>query len=227
MLAPRVTFLVHPPGHDPSVLHLLQVHPHPLIVLTLPTKLQPLLRALPGPMGTLAIRHHVLLWDASVVHTLPTQDHFQLCVSNCLRLPLLRMPSSNHVCAPAGSRQRYTVARHMHDRTRRCKPPPPQYCTPGYGICLTLNRARGVYYLGGYTPPPLYKLRPCPSYSRRRDRINCVRNFNYVRNVVRPHKTWVCRHICQLHGAMDTCNMPHARQAHSQEFEVVRAQTSP
>ena len=72
------------------------------------------------------------------------------------------------------------------------------------------------------------KLRPCPSYSRRRDRNNCVRNFNCVRNVVRPHKTWwVCHHICQLHGAMDTCNMPHARQIHSQEFEVVRAQTSP
>ena len=81
--------------------------------------------------------------------------------------------------------------------------------------------------LGGGTPPPLYKLRPCPSYSRRRDRNNCVRNFNYVRNVVRPHKTWVCRHICQLHGAMDKCNMPHARQIHSQEFEVARAQTSP
>ena len=27
--------------------------------------------------------------------------------------------------------------------------PPPKYCTPGYVICLTLNRARGVYYLGG------------------------------------------------------------------------------
>ena len=26
-------------------------------------------------------------------------------------------------------------------------------------------------------PPPLYKLRPCPSYSRRRDRNNCVRNL--------------------------------------------------
>ena len=80
---------------------------------------------------------------------------------------------------------------------------------------------------GSTPPPPLYKLRPCPSYSRRRDRNNCVRNFNYVRNVVRPQKTWVCRHICQIHGAMDTCNMPHARQIHSQEFEVARAQTSP
>ena len=27
------------------------------------------------------------------------------------------------------------------------------------------------------TPPPLYKLRPCPSYSRRRDRNNFVRNL--------------------------------------------------
>ena len=41
------------------------------------------------------------------------------------------------------------------------------------------------------TPPPLYKLRPCPSYSRRRDRINLGPNFNLVQNVVLPHKTWV------------------------------------
>ena len=40
-------------------------------------------------------------------------------------------------------------------------------------------------------PPPLYKLRPCPSYSRRRDRINLVPNFDSVPNVVQPHKTWV------------------------------------
>ena len=52
-------------------------------------------------------------------------------------------------------------------------------------------------------PPPLYKLRPCPSYSRRRDRNNCV-HFNCVQDVVWPHKTWVCCHVCQLHGAMDT-----------------------
>ena len=76
-------------------------------------------------------------------------------------------------------------------------------------------------------PPPLYKLRPCPSYSRRRDCNNCVHNFNCVRNVVWPHETWVCRHICQLHGAMDRCNMPHATQFDFQEFEVARAQTSP
>ena len=40
-------------------------------------------------------------------------------------------------------------------------------------------------------PPPLYKLRPCPSYSRRRDRINLGPNFNSVPNVVQTHKTWV------------------------------------
>ena len=72
-----------------------------------------------------------------------------------------------------------------------------------------------------------HELKKKKSYSRRRDRNNCVRNFNYVRNVVRPHKTWVCRHICQLHGAMDTCNMPHARQAHSQEFESCPSPNQP
>ena len=96
------------------------------------------------------------------------------------------------------------------------------------GFCMEQWRSQTKQILTQFLPPPpLYKLRPCPSYSRRRDRNNCVRNFNYVRNVVWPHRIWVCRHICQLHGAMDTCNMPHARQAHSQEFEVVRAQTSP
>ena len=28
--------------------------------------------------------------------------------------------------------------------------------------------------IGYFTPPPLYKLQPCPSYSRRRDRISLV-----------------------------------------------------
>ena len=42
-----------------------------------------------------------------------------------------------------------------------------------------------------YPPPLLYKLRPCPSYSRCRDRINLGPNFNSVPNVVQPHKTWV------------------------------------
>ena len=75
--APTVTFLVHPNLQDPSIAHLVQVHPGPLVILTIATALQPLLLMLPGPMNTLAIRHHVLLWDAAVVHTLPTQDHFQ------------------------------------------------------------------------------------------------------------------------------------------------------
>ena len=75
--APTVTFLVHPNLHDPSIAHLVQVHPGPLVILTIATALQPLLLMLPGPMNTLAIRHHVLLWDAAVVHTLPTQDRFQ------------------------------------------------------------------------------------------------------------------------------------------------------
>ena len=39
--------------------------------------------------------------------------------------------------------------------------------------------------------PPLYKLRPCPSYSRHRDRINLGPDFNSVPNVVQPHKAWV------------------------------------
>ena len=39
--------------------------------------------------------------------------------------------------------------------------------------------------------PPLFKPRPCPSYSRRRGRINVGPNLNLVPNVVRPHKTWV------------------------------------
>ena len=75
--APTMTFLVHPNLQDPSIAHLVQVHPGPLMVLTIATALQPLLLILPGPMNTLAIRQHVLLWDAAVVHTLPTQERFQ------------------------------------------------------------------------------------------------------------------------------------------------------
>ena len=114
---------------------------------------------------------------------------------------------------------------HTHAHTRKQLPHRGSSLGEGANVggclfshCDCVSPAEGMYP----PPPPLYKLRPCPSYSRRRDRNNCVRNFNYVRNVVRPHKTWVCRHICQLHGAMDTCNMPHTRQIHSQEFEVVR-----
>ena len=75
--APTVTFLVHPNLQDPSIAHLVQVHPGPLMVLTIATALQPLLLILPEPMNTLAVRQHVLLWDAAVVHTLPTQERFQ------------------------------------------------------------------------------------------------------------------------------------------------------
>ena len=75
--APTVTLLVHPNLQDPSIAHLVQVHPGPLMVLTIASALQPLLLMLPEPMNTLAIRHHVLLWDAAVVHTLPTQERFQ------------------------------------------------------------------------------------------------------------------------------------------------------
>ena len=56
---------------------LVPVHPGPVVILTIATALQPLLLMLHEPMNTLAIRHHVLLWDAAVVHTLPTQECFQ------------------------------------------------------------------------------------------------------------------------------------------------------
>ena len=72
-----MTFLVHPNLRDPTMAHLVQVQPGPLIVLTMASELHPLLQWLPRPMNTLAIRHHVLLWDPAVVHTLPTQYHFQ------------------------------------------------------------------------------------------------------------------------------------------------------
>ena len=75
--APTVTFLVHPNLQDPSIAHLVQVHPGPLVILTIATALQPLLLMLPERMNTLAMRHHVLLWDAAVVHTLPTQERFR------------------------------------------------------------------------------------------------------------------------------------------------------
>jgi len=42
-----------------------------------------------------------------------------------------------------------------------------------------------------YPPPPLYKLRPCPSYSRRRDHIALGPNFITVPNTVQPQKAWV------------------------------------
>ena len=72
-----MTFLVHRNLQDPSIAHLVQVHPGPLVIPTIVSALQPLLQMLPGPMNTLATRHHVLLWDTAVVHTLPSQDRFQ------------------------------------------------------------------------------------------------------------------------------------------------------
>ena len=74
--APTLTFLVHPNLQDPSIAHLVQVHLGPLVILTIATALQPLRLMLPEPMNTLAIRHHVLLWDAAVVRTLTTQERF-------------------------------------------------------------------------------------------------------------------------------------------------------
>ena len=60
-------------------------------------------------------------------------------------------------------------------------------------VCNANNVRIAHWSFGGpcYPPPPLYKLRPCPSYSRRRDRINLGPNFNSVPTVVQPHKTWV------------------------------------
>ena len=101
--------------------------------------------------------------------------------------PRRRAPPARHrtSCLGMGRRQwRDPGWRGYGSPTLSPPPPPPRTpCTP---------------------PPPLCKLRPCPSYSRRRDHNNCVRNFNYVQDVVWPHKTWVCRHVSQLHGAMDT-----------------------
>ena len=68
----------------------------------------------------------------------------------------------------------------------------------GRGLCLRNERPASASHTPRQgspaprsTPPPLYMLRPCPSYSRRRDRINLGPNFNSVPNVVQPHKTWV------------------------------------
>ena len=61
-----------------------------------------------------------------------------------------------------------------------------------WAMPMPLNPSLTVRLVTGRVPPPpLSKLRPCPSYSRRRDRINLVPNFNSVPNLVQPHKTWV------------------------------------
>ena len=53
-------------------------------------------------------------------------------------------------------------------------PPPPPHRLPsmGIGIQYFFEETRVLR-----TPPPLYKLRPCPSYSGCRDRINLVPNL--------------------------------------------------
>ena len=50
---------------------------------------------------------------------------------------------------------------------------------------------------------------PVPGRRARAQAVSGITDFckhlhTYVRNVVRPHKTWVCCHICQLHRVMDT-----------------------
>ena len=51
--APRVTILVHLPGQDPSVLHLLQIHREPLVILTLTSKVKVKVKC-SGDLQTLA-----------------------------------------------------------------------------------------------------------------------------------------------------------------------------
>ena len=180
----------------------------------MPVDLGTLTRVDPGQFGAVggrdrrADRTVALSYTDVVTQTACWEERSQVCDEIRLTLAEVRRrtPSAEPAWGPRGTTPRLTVR-----GTAAGAPPPP----PPPPIKLD------------YPPPPLYKLRPCPSYSRRRDHNNCVRNFNCVRNVVRPHETWVCCHICQLHGAMDTCNMPHARQFDFQEFEVVRAQTSP
>ena len=69
------------------------------------------------------------------------------------------------------------------------------------------------------------KLRPCPSYNRRRDRINLVPNFNSVANVVQPRGVWGTARVFdgKLYFTRDHMqgNFIH------QELEVASAQTSP
>ena len=74
---PRVTFLVRPDLSSLSVGHLIQALTDPLLVLTSTPGVHALQRLVSAPLKTLAIRDHVLLWDASVAHTLPQQDRFR------------------------------------------------------------------------------------------------------------------------------------------------------
>ena len=115
-LGPRVTILVHHPGQDPLVLHALQVPPEPLVILTLTFEVQPLLRALPGPMNILAVHHHIFLWDASVVHTLPSQDQITVMrvpqPSLSVALPTISQPPGSH----------YSVITSVHRRPAHARP---------------------------------------------------------------------------------------------------------
>ena len=71
-------------------------------------------------------------------------------------------------------------------------PPAPPWTPPGRTDSkLYTCDADQVTHLPIAPPPPLYKLRPCPSYSRRRGPINLRLDFNSVPDVVQPHKTWV------------------------------------
>ena len=78
-------------------------------------------------------------------------------------------------------------------------------CMRTAGAWLGLGRGARAWVVHGHwwcmgmsgvctPPPPLYKLRPCPSYSRLRDRINLVPNFNSVPNVVQPRGVWGMAH---------------------------------
>ena len=64
-------------------------------------------------------------------------------------------------------------------------------CISWYSISLLIESATTLLRRTHTPPPPLYKLRPCPSCSRHRDRINLGPNFNSVPNVVQQHRTWV------------------------------------
>ena len=71
-----------------------------------------------------------------------------------------------------------------------CSLPKAQNVCGGAGVRILAERAPRLSPQSR-TPSPLYKLRPCPSYSRRRDLINLGPDFDSVPNIVQPHKTWV------------------------------------
>ena len=94
----------------------------------------PLFHNMPRSRRTQLITHHAFAKHTQSIKTQHPRD-----ISSDLQMP--------HILGGRAGRQ--------------SNPPPPKYHTPGYSICLTLNRARGVYHLGGYTiwafrchPPP-------------------------------------------------------------------------